>query len=292
MREIYLVEKTSRLRHILASDLDQNDAEMSAIGIGFFNCQKNGSGASEQGVAFRTSPAGLRTELLHEILAGRHSPLSQDILLLGTPAAAAMDSKQKERNKLWKRRPESNHSSNAVASHAGSDRSSFDGQSDGSEFLLQRWLVVGLQCLSDLVSQNVTLTDMNLKILEARTLSSAVDTLLTGLFARIADIRTSTVVFQIDSSILVDFFFTNLGRVPFGLGLSDARLGNLADLSVVEREICTHRVAEEVVRWVALNGLEQLVVLKCEKQRHLSGLSSICRMICTSKLNRGIAFRF
>ena len=272
MREIYLVDRVSRLNNIITSDSLLNESDTSPLGIGFYNCQKLGADASAPGVTFRTSPVSLRSELLKEVLAGRHSPLSQDIILLGVGNDLPFQEVYGQNN-------------SKQVSMVG------NGIHNAQNRCVKRWLLLGLQPIEELATQKIPLSKMNLMFLEAQTLATGVSLILTEVFSKVTQLKASSVVFSVDSSIIVDFFFSVFGRVPFGLGLSEVRTGRQEELSPIEREICSHRVSEEIVSWIALNGADVQVIFKCENARHLQGLTSICRVVRSSGLNRQITFR-
>jgi hypothetical protein len=282
LREIFLTDRKSRLESILTDSMGTETLTDVPVGIGFFRCIRSESvTASEtqdshdrtpaqRGVHFDAYPNHLRNLLLTQILAGQHSPLSQEIVLFGTEGQA----------------PSTKSTSNTLPKRLN-DQSVESSKSD----LLRRWLVAGLQPLADLAEQNVPLTAMNETLMRCQSLRAAVDTILSEIMHKAAEISAPCVVFPIDAPILVEFFYSTLGPVPFGLG--KGHVGNAQIEGVVPQtyNLLRQSVVDECVAWFAANPLEFQVIMLCEDNLHMQRLVTSCRLIKSSGASPRVNFK-
>ena len=282
MREIFLTDRKSRLESILTDSMGTEAVADMPVGIGFFRCIRSESMAAgeteeshekapaQRGVHFDAYPNHLRSLLLTQILAGQHSPLSQEIVLFGTEGQAALTKPMA--NSLPQRR---------IGQSMESSKSD----------LLRRWLIAGLQPLADLAEQNVPLTAMNEALMQCQSLRAAIDTILTEIMQRAAEISAPCVVFPIDAPILVEFLYSTLGPVPFGLGKS--HVGNAQIEGVVPQtySLLRQMVVDESVAWFAANPLEFQVIMLCEDDLHMQRLVTSCRLIKSSGASPRVNFK-
>jgi hypothetical protein len=256
-REIFLVGDPCRLDQILAHDEGRVGAvrrgtsleppvDPHVLGLGFFSCRREDPSRRE-GVQFDVAPAHLRNPLLEEILHGRFSPLTQGVVLYGGPDSAELPA---------------------------SARSAQQGL-----HVLQQWALVGIHPLADLRSGCVPLSPLMRRLSAAESIRSGVDLLFSSILEALQGLRVDKLVVPLDSAVTVDFFFSLFGRFPFGISLSERGRENGAQLTALEREICSFRIAEEALRWFADHDRVGAVYFFCQSPRLLQALYSICRDI-------------
>ena len=207
--------------------------------------------------------------MLSEILAGRQSPLSQDVLLYGTA----------DRKPEWgQAQPRINK--DALVSH---EVTATFGNSEGLDHCdgLRSWLALGLHPLKDLADEGVPLCPTNEALLETgRTLPEATTLLMRALLAKAEDLGATTLVVPIDSMLLVEFMFEVIGPEGFGLGSgtqdSRRRFGTQAP---PDQELCLHFVAEELMRCCAdlWSGHQSHLVFLCETTSRLETMITLSR---------------
>lgn len=244
MTDIYLVDRPSRIEDLIRQMGQNWPADQLPVGVGFFQCTKSGETAQDRGVSFKANPEHLRGALLAEILSGRISPLNQEPVLFGIDSAARSENLEND----WR-------------------------QSSA----LQRWLLWGLHSLDDLVQVQVPISALNQRLAECAELSEAVDLLIGEILIKVKEISAPGVVFPISSPLLVEFFYSILGPVPFGLGLRADRVIGMSKLETIEQEIISRKVFEAIVMRISSNPPECNTILQCDSEHHLHGLTSICR---------------
>ncbi len=259
MKEIFLVDRNSRLDSVLSeayAEEAQNGLSSSAgedtLGLGFFSCRPDAE-SNQKGVSLFVTPASLRQELLNEILAGRFSPLSQDVILYGGPNGAP--------------------------------------DTRGEALSVKRWLLTGLQPVDELSLQRVPFADLTQRLLRTQDLAGGVGELFSELLRRIEGLFAKRLVVPLDSRVLVDFFYSLYGPVPFGLSLGNSSVNNSDTLTPIEREVCAHRVSEEVIRWLSQFDKKIQSVIVCPSRKQLQGLIATCRDIKTSANPTEVQFR-
>lgn len=282
LREIFLADRKSRLETILMDSMGTEALTDLPVGIGFFRCIRSESVPvavgreseervpNQRGVHFETYPNHLRNLLLTQILAGQHSPLSQEISLFGTAdqPPSANDAAQKQNRRRETQSIESSKSE-----------------------LLRRWLVTGLQPLADLAEQKVTLTAMNESLMRCQSLRAAIDTILLEVMHKAAEISAPCVVFPIDAPILVEFLYSTLGPKPFGLGRDHVGSAQIEGIEPQTYDLLRQSVVDETVAWFASNPLEFQVIMLCEDQSHMQKLVSTCRLIKSSGASPRVTFK-
>lgn len=270
-REIFLLADAARLGQPCAwpsteagrgpaneGPLERGSFPNRLLGLGFFTCRREDP-ARREGVLFDVCPTHLRNPLLEEILHGRFSPLTQGIVLYGGADAFGQAAKQEEAK-------------------------------DGLR-ALQQWALVGVQPLSELRSGGVPLSPFLQRISLASTLQQGVDHLFTSLSESLERLGYDALLVPLDSAIIVDFFYNLFGRFPFGIALSEKKDIEGTQLTALEREICSLRVSEEILKWFAEKGGDRAVYLYCQSRRHVQALFSICREIKTMGLAVDVNFR-
>lgn len=242
MTDIYLIDRASRLEAILEelSTPGSDEALEAPLGIGFFTCRRariseDGS-PSEKGTIFDASPAFLRRPLLSEILAGRQSPLSQELLLYGTPGPEAQTEKDRPVHP-------------GTLPHTRGSPLKPAGSRDLEHLpLLHRWLILGLHPLRDLAAEQVPLSPMNENLLRsASSLQSATRFILDAVLSKAADLGARTLVVPLDSALLMEFLFELLGPKAFGLETEPQVALRFQNLTRMDWEHCQESMAAEVI---------------------------------------------
>jgi hypothetical protein len=274
--DFFLIDRSSRLETLLESLA--KDGPCDPVGIGFFGCRKSRTAPSnidreqhstrdepspktaQKGIQFEASQGFLRKALLTEILAGRHSPLSQDTLFFASSDLPITQPTQK------KTRP--------VAAGGGAFESSQ---------LLRRWLLTGLQPLMDLVDEDVPLIPVNQQIFKSQTLAEALDHLLQFLFSKARDVNPGLVVFPIDCPLLIEFLYEILGPRGFGAGNEAADLNAevlaFNALHQADRDLYLQLTVEQILRWAAMQAEQKSIVFYCQNTTNLETVIEVARCI-------------